>query len=279
MFTSDNFNKYPGAQELLNAMIEEKLNLPFFVQCDTQVVGQDDFIDLLGRAGCFQMFVGVESFDRKTLLSARKAQNHPALYGEIIKKCRERRIMSHFSNIVGFPQDTLQTIDEHLNILWQLDPDIASFYVLTPIPGTEQYAEFLCAGLLTEPNLDRYDTTYPTWRHPNLGAEELENALFSCYRRFYSPRHMARYLRRNGWRKNLYLSSVFSMYPLFNRYSAHMKLHPMSGGVARRKIDSAKDYLHLRRKKYGFDLAPLPSCLELSASDAALNSKAKLVTT
>jgi hypothetical protein len=187
--------------------------------------------------------------------------------------------MSHFSNIVGFPQDTLQTIDEHLNILWQLDPDIASFYVLTPIPGTEQYAEFLCARLLTEPNLDRYDTTYLTWRHPSLGAEELENALFSCYRHFYSPQYMARYLRRNSWRKTLYLSSVFSMYPLFNRYSAHMKFHPMSGGVARRKIDSAKDYLHLRRKKYGFDLAPLPNCLELSASDAALNSKAKLVAT
>jgi hypothetical protein len=59
-------------------------------------------------------------------------------------------------------------IKSGFNILWQLDPDIASFYVLTPIPGTEQYAEFLGAGVLTEPNLDRYDTTYPTWRHPSL---------------------------------------------------------------------------------------------------------------
>jgi hypothetical protein len=57
MFTSDNFNKYEEAPELLSRMIDEKLKLPFFVQCDTQVARQDDFVELLGHAGCFQMFV------------------------------------------------------------------------------------------------------------------------------------------------------------------------------------------------------------------------------
>jgi len=119
MFTSDNFNKYPEAEELLNAMIEKKLDTPFLVQCDTQVARQDDLIDLLGRAGCYQIFVGVESFNRNTLLAAKKAQNHPAVYGDIIKKCRERRIMSHFSNIICFLQDTRATIEEHINLIRQ----------------------------------------------------------------------------------------------------------------------------------------------------------------
>src|SRR5262245_31835557 len=34
MFTSDNFNKYAEAPALLEAMIDEKLQLPFFAQCD-----------------------------------------------------------------------------------------------------------------------------------------------------------------------------------------------------------------------------------------------------
>ena len=38
---------------------------------------------------------------------------------------------------------------------------MVSFYVLTPIPGTEQYDEFSGAGLITEPNLDRFDTARP----------------------------------------------------------------------------------------------------------------------
>ena len=116
MFTSDNFNKYADAPELLQAMIDEKLNLRFFVQCDTQISRQDHLVELLGKAGCFQMFVGVESFDRKTLLDVHKAQNQPAQYGRIVDLCRENGIMSHLSNIIGFPQDTLKSINDHVDI-------------------------------------------------------------------------------------------------------------------------------------------------------------------
>lgn len=215
MFTADNFNKYPDAEELLRAMIAENLNLPFFVQCDTQVYQQDSLIELLGRAGCFEMFVGVESFNRKTLLAAKKAQNHPTVYGQIVEKCREQRIMSHFSNILGFPEDTENTIEEHLSVLRQLNPDITSFYVLTPIPGTEQYDDFRREGLINERNLDRYDGTHSTWRHPNLSPQELNQALYSCYRRFYSLKQIAGYVRRNSRYTSPYLSALHSLYPGF----------------------------------------------------------------
>ncbi len=77
MFTSDNFNKYPQAAELLEAMVDEKLGMKFFVQCDTQIAKQPELVELLGRAGCYQMFVGVESFNRATLIAANKRQNQP----------------------------------------------------------------------------------------------------------------------------------------------------------------------------------------------------------
>src|SRR5215216_5013579 len=51
MFTSDNFNKYGDARELLTQIIEENMNLSFFVQCDTQLAEQQDLIELLSRAG------------------------------------------------------------------------------------------------------------------------------------------------------------------------------------------------------------------------------------
>jgi Radical SAM superfamily len=277
MFTSDNFNKYPDAKPLLEAMIDEHLDIPFMIQCDVQVSRQDDLLELLGRAGCYQMFVGVESFNRKTLLGARKAQNHPAGYADIVAKCREQRIMVHFSNMIGFPQDTRDSVEEHLGVLRDLDPDIASFYVLTPIPGTEQYGDFLHRGLLTEPNMDRYDTTYPTWQHPSFGTQELYDTLYSCYRRFYSVGHAARFLRRNGRQKSVYLSALGLLYPLFNHYSTFIRCHPMSGGVTRRWVDSAADYKALRRSRYDIELAPLPECLELSPADAQLNARAKLL--
>src|SRR6185436_8324200 len=114
MFTSDNFNKYPEAPELLRAMIAEDFRMPFFVQCDTQIGKQEELIELLARAGCFQMFLGVESFNRKTLLAAKKSQNHPQLYGEIVRLCRKSGIATQFANIIGFPDDTESSIYEHL---------------------------------------------------------------------------------------------------------------------------------------------------------------------
>ena len=41
----------------------------------------------------------------------------------------------------------------------------------------------------------------------------------------------------------------------------------MSGGIKRVRIDSNRDFLHLRRAKYGFELASLPSNLALAQVD------------
>jgi len=277
MFTSDNFNKYSDAPDLLRQMIEEKLDIPFFVQCDTQVAKQEDFVELLGRAGCFEMFVGVESFNRQTLLAAHKAQNHPSTYGDIVKLCRKNGIISHFSNILGFPEDTEEGVREHMRVLDAVDPDVGSFYILCPIPGTEQYGEFLDAGLITERNLDRFDGTMPTWRHPHLSPDTLQDLLFESYRSLHSWRRVARLTRdvlRSGKISTRWVGAIG--HPLFSRFSAWQRTHPMSGGVWRVRKDSVDDYRDLRRKQFGVDLVPLPRNLALSKQDEELNRHAKV---
>jgi hypothetical protein len=276
MFTSDNFNKYAQAQELLEQMIDQDLRIPFFVQCDTQVAKQEELVSLMARAGCFEMFVGVESFNRKTLLAAHKTQNQPSTYGEIVRLCNKYRIVSHFSNIIGFPEDTSDSIREHLGMLREMEPAVASFYVLCPIPGTEQYDEFLAANLITEPNLDRFDGTTPTWRHPNLSAEELEDLLYHCYRRFYSAGHMISTAIKSMRRDGLGGMIPYLGHPLFSRYAAAKREHPMSGGISRVSIDSVADYRELRKKQFGLENAPLPRSLQLSKADTELNRRVKI---
>jgi radical SAM superfamily enzyme YgiQ (UPF0313 family) len=278
MFTSDNFNKYPQATELLEEMIREKIRLPFFVQCDTQVARDERFFELLARAGCFQMFVGVESFSRKTLLSAHKTQNYPEQYGVIVRHARKYGILSHFSNIIGFPEDTHSTVREHLDYLRALKPDIASFYILTPIPGTQQSDEFMDAGWITETNLDRFDATTPTWRHPEFSPAELHELLYRCYTEFYSRGHVLQNILTSLRPKNISPGLLpYLGVPVFMRYSAFRKEHPMSGGIRRVKIDGVGDYLHLRRKVFDAEQVPLPRSLNLSKADAELNARVKMV--
>lgn len=276
MFTSDNFNKYPQAEELLEAMIREKLNLKFFVQCDTQVAKQTRLVELLAQAGCYQMFVGVESFDRETLIAAHKKQNRPQVYSDIVDVCRAQGISSHFSNILGFPQDTEQSIRDHLGLLQDMGPTWASFYILCPIPGTEQYDSFLAADLITERNLDRFDTSCLTWKHPQLSANKLTELLYECYRKFGS---VGRALKNLGTtRKDSFKSRVSDKLSglamaMFIRYCSWRKTHPMSGGIARVTRDFAKDYRRLRTAMYGFELMPLPQSLALSSAEEPLVPK------
>src|SRR4030095_7880254 len=82
---------------------------------------------------------------------------------------------------------------EQLNALIAIGPDAASFYILTPIPGTQQYDEFLAEGRIIEKNLDRFDGSNTVWRHDTLDSVQLKDALFNCYRRFYSASHLFRF--------------------------------------------------------------------------------------
>src|SRR5688572_32539174 len=223
------------------------------------------------------MLVGAESFRRKTLIAARKTQNHPSVYGEIVRLCKTHNIQSHFSNIIGFPEDTPEEVNEHIAILKGLNPTVASFYILTPIPGTEQYDEFLSAGWITEQNLDRFDAQSLTWRHPNFSKASLESLLFECHRKFYTWRRAASMAAESFIRNPFSTDALVTLnQPVFSRYSAYRRRHPMSGGIGLVRRDNSADYAQFRREIFKIDAAPLPKSLALSRSDSELNLAARL---
>lgn len=159
---------------------------------------------------------------------------------------------------------------EHLGVLRELSPTWASFYILCPIPGTEQYDDFRAQGLITERNLDRFDTTCLTWRHPNFTPERLSSLLFASYRQFFSLSHALQNVKDETRvnRPSLVRRAVGSLaMSLFSRYSAARQCHPMSGGIRRVRLDRADDYLRLRQQTYGFALAPLPESLPVPVAE------------
>jgi hypothetical protein len=264
MFTSDNFNKYTLAEQLLEALVEEQLKLPFLVQCDAMVARDERFVEMLGKAGCVQIFIGVESFKRDTLKAAHKGHNDPNQYVEIVRLCDHYGIASHFSNIIAFEQDEAQDVRNHLEKLLAINPDFASFYIMVPIPGTEQYDDFRKRNLITENNIDRISSDSLTWQHPSIRKNEAHDLLFDCYRSFYSakrlPRNLARFLRKMKHQP----MSVKHMYPatwISARLSIARRVHPMSGGIIARRFDRSSDYADLRREYFGVDLVPLPTSL------------------
>jgi hypothetical protein len=171
-----------------------------------------------------------------------------------------------------------------------MGPEMASFYVLTPIPGTEQYGDFLREGLITEPNLDRFDASALTWRHPTLDNADLQELVFHCYREFFSAgdairKSVGAFRRAHRVARSTMIVNVLA-HSLASRYAARRGLRvfralgesslEFSAGVRRRTLDHVDDYMERRRRHFGFELAPLPKNLELSEHDEEINRGAKL---
>jgi len=206
------------------------------------------------------MFVGVETFDKNALKQANKFHNKPDSYNQIIKLCRKAKIQSHFSNIIGFPSDTVESIHEQSNTIQLLNPSLASFNILTPIPGTEQYEDYKAKGLLAVKNMDRIDGTCLTWRHPAISPDEMTKILFQCFIDCCNTALKAGHLSHNN--KAMLLAF---------RHYAKQGMHPMSGGTGKIYLDSVNDYTDLRKKYYDIELAPLPNNLALSPADELFN--------
>ena len=120
-------------------------DIPFFVQCDVQVYRQPELIELLGTSRLLQHVPGRRELrPRDPQVGQQGAEPPFAATGTSSSSAvAEQGIATTFANILGFPQDTEAKILDHLAALREIGPEMAAFYVLTPIPGTEQYAEFL----------------------------------------------------------------------------------------------------------------------------------------
>ncbi len=260
MFTADNANLDPTFKELMIAMSDEKINLPFFVQCEATIERQGSLVELMAKAGCWQIFIGAESFDRATLLAHGKSQNNPEKYGEILRLFREYKILAHFSNMIGFENQTEKDILEHLDKLLCIGPEVASFYILTPVPGTPDCELFLDNDLITQPaNLDRFDGTWCVWEHPHIAKERLRELEFYCYQKFFEFRRTCRTIcQRLETKMPLVQRILESGYLFYALAASHFNQHPMSGGIVSRRIDSVKDYIHLRKKYFDVELVTVP---------------------
>lgn len=263
--TSDDLNHLPQFRELLETIIQARLKIGFMCTCDVTLSNDPELIELMSKAGCFQIFFGVESLNPRDLKSICKGQNLfkgkdlLETYITLIKDCHSVGISVHFANIIGFPDQTHADILEHARMVRGLRPDVISWYTMCPIPGSRQYQRFKDEGLLDEPNLDRYDTIHPTWRHPKISRNELQELLWRCGAETYRPSDIIRRVQCEFGKEGLKAAAEKAIFELFCAYSWRNRTHPMAGGLGRVDLDHMSQYIWAREKRFGYELVPLPN--------------------
>lgn len=203
MFTDDNFARNLKWREILEAILRlkerEGLDFSFVLQVDTQSYTIPGFIDLAVKAGCNQVFVGMESINPDALASVHKNHNAVETYQQFCLAWKRKGVIVLAGYILGFPGDTPETIRKDLaTIKNELPVDLLYPFILTPLPGSEDHAELVRKGVPLDPDLNRYTTFHATKAHPHMTGAQLEAMYYETFRIYYEDAHALRILKRHA---------------------------------------------------------------------------------
>jgi len=234
-FTDDNIARNPRWRELFAGLIHlrEQENIPFTFMMQSDLAARKippgDFFVLAARAGCNQVFFGVESVNRENLRSQGKFQNQVSEYGDLAAHLHSLGITCHAGYILGLPFDTPTGIKQDIAELQQIGFDSASFYILSPLPGSKDHQRWWRERRWMDNDFNTYDSAHVAVAPERMTRDELMDAYRKAWDQFYSTEHMVDVLKiwrndRSGYWNRLFF---FAAYLYASRIE---RLHPMNCG-------------------------------------------------
>jgi radical SAM superfamily enzyme YgiQ (UPF0313 family) len=164
---------------------------------------------LMGQAGCWFAYIGLESLSQASLAASNKRHNKVSEYRQRIRYLHDNGIVVMSIFLLGLDEDTLDYLKELPNLIEDIGVDIPVFSFPAPIAGTPFHRELQDAGrLVSHDLLDGMDGMHVLFRPKKLSQDELEIALFQCMRSAYSPLRIARRVIRRANSGSLTLLSL-----------------------------------------------------------------------
>ena len=222
-FTDDNFIRNPRHLEILEAVAKSRaagrafaIGLILDVESSCYADEQSPrgertrrFLALCRAAGVSNVFIGLESTNDASLQQmakqvnrdrkAKAADAHRAIverYRTAVRAWQAIGASVECGYILGFDADGPGEGARAARDMVAIGIDIVSFYLLTPLPGAEDYARARERGTLLERDFNEYFRNRTMVAHPTLRPEELEAELRHAVRTFYSFRNVALRLLR-----------------------------------------------------------------------------------
>ncbi|MDX6713302.1 MAG: anaerobic magnesium-protoporphyrin monomethyl ester cyclase [Blastocatellia bacterium] len=185
----------------------QSLGLRLSYECETRMDDLDEeLIRAMHASGLREISFGVESPDPATLKAvARRFIPHDHMRS-MIKLCWKLGIATIGFYVIGFLQDTEESIRDLVCFAINLDTTFANFKILTPYPGTPQFKQL--KPLIFEKDWEKFDGYTLNFRHPTLTRDHARRLLRLAYTRFFfRPSQLCNYFGRHR----------YSQHPLFQR--------------------------------------------------------------
>ena len=237
--TDDNFARNRNWEPILDRLIalrEEGVRITLTLQVDTLCHRIPGFVEKAKRAGCMQVFIGLENVNPESLLGTKKRQNKIWEYREMLMAWRRQRVRTWAGYILGFPSDTPETVSRDLELIQrELPIDALEFFVLTPLPGSEDHKKLHERGAPMDPDMNNYDLEHVCAAHPRMSREIFEQVYRDAWAQYYSDNHVETVLKRSVV-TGLQPMRTARLLTLFAGATRIEGVHPLQIGVVRRKV-------------------------------------------
>jgi len=238
--TDDNFARNRKWEPILDRLIYlrevEGLKVHFILQVDTLCHKIPRFIEKCKRAGVRRVFIGLENINPDSLAGARKRQNKITEYRDMLLAWKAARVITYAGYILGFPNDTVETIVSDIEIIKkELPVDLLEFFFLTPLPGSEDHQKLVRADAALDPDMNNYDLNHVTAGHPRMSRQEWQRAYRLAWETYYTKDHMETVLRRLTATRGRPGNAVLLL-TWFKGCIDFEKVHPLEGGALRFKF-------------------------------------------
>ena len=195
-FWDDNFTTIIGrAKEVCRLLIEKKFNAPWCLETGIRVDCVDqEFFDLAKKAGCYSIYMGVETGDDEILKRIDKGITTDQVR-KAFKMAKKAKMETVGFFMIGLPGETIETMEKTIKFATELDPDYAKVTITVPFPSTKIFDDLDAKGLITTKDWSKYNfhTNAKVYNHENLDWDTMEKYYNKFYRKFYfRPKYIAR---------------------------------------------------------------------------------------
>ncbi|NKK65689.1 B12-binding domain-containing radical SAM protein [Rhizobium leguminosarum] len=242
--TDDNFARNKDWEAIFDRLIELKerdgIPLGLMIQVDTLCHKIPNFIEKSRRAGVTRVFIGLENVNPDNLTAAKKNQNKITEYRKMLLAWKAQGIMTLAGYILGFPADTPESIRRDITIIQEELPlDVIEFFILTPLPGSEDHQVLWKKGVDMDADLNIYDVEHVCTAHPKMSKQEWEDIYHEAWSLYYSPDHMKTLLRR-AVATGVPLARLVKVLVSFATTVPLENVHPLQSGLLRLKTPSER---------------------------------------
>ena len=237
--TDDNFARNKDWEPIYDRIIKlrevDGMDVRFMIQVDTLCHKIPNFIEKSRRAGVTRVFIGLENINPANLIAAKKRQNKITEYRKMLLEWKRVGIMTFAGYILGFPNDTPDSIRHDLEIIKkELPVDALEFFVLTPLPGSEDHKVLFEKNVWMDPDMNKYELEHVVTGHAKMTKDEWQDAYRTAWDIFYTDEHLETIMRRAA-ATGINIRSLMPVLMWFSSAVLIENLHPLQWGIFRVK--------------------------------------------